>query len=147
MNKEVLLTISGLHSGEENDIGSVETAVEAEYFCKNGTHYVIFEEAEEGFGNTSKSRIKCKENMLELVRRGLLETHMIFEKGKKHITSYQTPYGQMLLGIDTKRMQILQTDGQIRVIAEYTLEADGAYLSDSKIEIVIRNKNNQDVLI
>lgn len=140
MNREVILTISGLHAGAEADNGSVETMAEAEYFCKNGSHYVIYEEKAEGFDESSKSRIKFKENMLELTRQGLLETHMIFEKDKKHITRYQTPYGQMLLGVDTQKVLILETDNSIRVLVEYTLEADGVYLSDSRIEIVIRNK-------
>lgn len=140
MNREVLLTISGFHAGEDADNGSVETVADAEYFCKNGTHYVIFEEKAEGFDRTSKSRIKFKDDMVELVRQGLLETHMIFERNQKHMTNYQTPYGQMLLGVDTQKIRILQTEQQIRVLVEYTLEAEGAYLSDSKIEIVIRNK-------
>ena len=140
MNREVMLSISGLHAGGEADNGSVETMAEAEYFYKNGSHYIIYEEKAEGFEKTSKCRIKFKENILELTRQGLLETHMIFEKDKKHMTMYQTPYGQMLLEVDTRKLLIMETDNSIRVLVEYILEADGAYLSDSKIEIVIRNK-------
>lgn len=137
MNKNVMLTISGLHSGAEQDNGSVETAVAAEYFNKNGTHYLLYEEKEEGFEQVSKNRIKFRDNMLELTRQGLLRTCMIFEEGKKHMTSYQTPYGQMILGIDTKKLRIEEQEKSIRVVAEYVLEADGEYLSDSRIEINI----------
>lgn len=137
MNKNVMLTISGLHSGDETDNGSVETAVGAEYFNQNGTHYLLYEEKEDGFEQVSKNRIKFKDNMLELTRQGLLHTHMIFEEGKNHMTNYQTPYGQMVLGIDTKLVQIEEQEKHIRVIAEYVLEADGEYLSDSRIEINI----------
>lgn len=140
MEKNVMLTISGLHSGAEQDNGSVETAVAAEYFKKNDTHYLLYEEKEDGFTQVSKNRIKFREHMLELTRQGLLHTHMIFEEGKKHMTNYQTPYGQMILGIDTKRVLIAEQEKSIRVTAEYTLEADGEYLSDSRIEICIAEK-------
>lgn len=137
MNKNVMLTISGLHSDTEQDSGSVETAVRAEYFNKSGTHYLLYEEKEEGFAQVTKCRIKFKENVLELTRQGLLHTHMIFEAGKNHMTSYQTPYGQMMLGIDTESVQMEESDKRIRVIVEYKLEADGEYLSDSRIEISV----------
>lgn len=139
MDRNVMLTISGLHSGEADENGSVETKVRAEYFKKNETHYLLYEEKEEGFKQTSKNRMKFRDNMLELTRQGLLNTHMVFEENKTHMTPYQTPYGQMLLGIHTKKVDIQEQENFIRVIVEYTLEADEAYLSDSRIEICIKN--------
>jgi len=140
MNRSVILTISGLHNGAETGDGNVETSCEGEYFKRNGTHYLLYEEKEEGFSKTSKNRIKFRNNILELTRQGLLNTHMIFEEGKKHMTAYQTPYGQMLLGIETKKVSIEEQEKVIRVEAEYMLEADGAYLSDSNIVISIKEK-------
>ena len=91
MDRNVMLTISGLHSGEADENGSVETKVRAEYFKKNETHYLLYEEKEEGFQQTSKNRMKFRDNMLELTRQGLLNTHMVFEENKTHMTPYQTP--------------------------------------------------------
>lgn len=137
MNRNVMLTISGLHSGEADDNGSVETKMRAEYFKRAETHYLLYEETEEGFEQTCKNRMKFRNNMLELTRQGLLNTHMIFEENKTHMTSYRTPYGQMLLGIHTKKVEMQEQENFIRLVVEYTLEADEAYLSDSRIEISI----------
>lgn len=137
MDRNVMLTISGLHSGEADDNGSVETKVRAEYFKRNESHYLLYEEKEEGFEQTSQNRIKFRGNMLELTRQGLLNTHMVFEENKRNMTPYQTPYGQMLLGIHTKKVDMQEQENCIRVVVEYTLEADEAYLSDSRIEICI----------
>lgn len=137
MDRSVMLTISGLHSGEADDNGSVETKVRAEYFKRNESHYLLYEEKEEGFEQTSQNRIKFRGNMLELTRQGLLNTHMVFEENKRHMTPYQTPYGQMLLEIHTKKVDMQEQENCIRVVVEYTLEADEAYLSDSRIEICI----------
>lgn len=139
MDRSVMLTISGLHSGEADENGSVETKVRAEYFKRNETHYLLYEEKEEGFKQTSKNRMKFRGNMLELTRQGLLNTHMVFEENKTHMTPYQTPYGQMLLGIHTKKVDMQEQENFIRVVVEYTLEADEAYLSDSRIEICIES--------
>ena len=136
MNREVSVTISGLHSSDGENLAS---KVKGEYFLRNGTHYCVYQEQEEGFEQTTKCTIKIKGRSLEMIRQGLLRTHMVFEEGVKHMTGYQTPYGQMELGVETKSVRVLETEDCIRAVVEYTLEADGAYLSDSKIDITIKS--------
>ena len=136
MNKEVIVTISGLHS---TDGENLVTRVCGEYFRRNDIHYCVYQEQDEDSGRTTKCTIKIKGRSMEMLRQGQLRTHMVFEEGRKHITDYQTPYGQMLLGVETGSVRVFETDNCIRAVVEYTLEADGAYLSDSKIEVTIRN--------
>ncbi len=133
MNKEVKLTISGLHTDTEAAHASVETVVEAQYFKRGNSHYLLYEEMQEGFDKPSQNRIKFREDLLELNRKGLMETHMVFEEGKTHMTNYSTPYGQMVLGIHTKSIQVQEQENRILVNVEYQLEADGEYLEDSRI--------------
>ena len=140
MNHNVILTISGLHSTGDEDNGLVETVVDAEYYNRNGTHYLLYEEKEEGDGQVSKNRIKCKGNRLELIRQGILNTHMVFEEGKTHMTPYQTPYGQMVLGIVTRSVKLMEREKEIRIEVDYQLEADGQYLSDSRIVIGMKEQ-------
>lgn len=137
MNRNVKLSISGLHQDAEAENANVETFVSAEYFKKNDSHYLLYEEKQEGFEELSKNRIKFKENMLELTRQGLLQTHMVFEEKKKHMTRYATPYGEILLGIETKQICVREQEHRIEVTVEYSLEADGEYLSDCKIQLHI----------
>lgn len=139
MNREVKLSITGLHFSEENDENNVADHYDAEYFKKNDSHYLIYEEVQEGFSQASKNRIKCKDKLVELTRQGLMQTHMVFEEGKKHMTRYVTPYGEILLGIDTRQIILEEQEDNITITVEYVLEADGAYLSDCKI--VIRAEN------
>ncbi len=139
MNREVELSISGMHYDAE-DNHEVETFVQAEYFEKNGSHYVIYEDKQEGFEKGSKSRIKFKQGLVELTRQGLLQTHMIFEENKKHMTQYVTPYGEMLLGVDTHSVCIEELENRITIQVAYSLEADGEYLSDCNIVICVKER-------
>ncbi len=143
MNREVELSISGLQWGTDMDEDNIVTVVKAEYFKKNDSHYLLYEETMEGFEKTSKNRIKFKKNMLELTRQGLMNTHMVFEENAKHMTNYVTPYGSMLLGIDTGRVLVEEQDNVIRVSVEYTLEVDGEQLSQNKIELQIRERKEK----
>ncbi len=140
MTKEVELTISGLQWGEDMEQDNIETVVEAEYFKKNDSHYVFYEEVMEGFTQTSKNRIKFKGNLLELTRQGLMNTHMIFEEKKTHVTDYVTPYGNFLLGINTGKIQVEENEDCIQVVVEYKIEIGEEPISTNKINIVIRQR-------
>ncbi len=140
MTKEVLVTISGLQWGTDMDEENIETVVEAEYFKKQDSHYLLYEEYPEGFSKPSKNRIKFKEKLLELNRQGLLNTHMIFEENRKHMTDYATPYGNFLLGIDTGKVLVEEREDCIRVTAEYKIEIGDEPISTNKIELCVRQR-------
>lgn len=140
MNREVQLTISGLQWGEDMEQDNIETVVSAEYFKRNDTHYLLYEEAMEGFDQTSKNRMKFKDNLLELTRQGLMNTHMIFEENKTHMTDYVTPYGNFLMGINTNKIVVEEREDSIHVIVEYKIEIGDEPISINKIELLICNR-------
>ena len=137
MNREVQLTISGLQWDEDLDQDNIETVVPAEYFKRNDSHYLLYEEAMEGFTQTSKNRIKFKGKFMELIKQGLVNTHMVFEENKTHMTDYVTPYGNFLMGINTEKIVVEEKEDSIRVIVEYKIEIGDEPISTNKIEIVI----------
>ncbi len=72
-----------------SDKDTVETAQTAQYFKRNDSHYLLYEEDMEGFDGICKSRIKFRDNLLELTRQGAVEMHMIFEENKRHVVPVQ----------------------------------------------------------
>ena len=141
MNREVELVLSGLHaSGPDQEGDAVETAQPAQYFKRNDSHYLLYEEQLEGLDVPCKSRIKFREHLLELTRQGASEVHMIFEENQRHMIPYNTPYGQLLLGIETGRVLVEEQEHQIHVTVEYTLDHEGEFLSESCLKIHIREK-------
>ena len=93
------------------------------------------------FSKPSKTRIKWKENQLELVRQGAVGTHMIFEENQIHVTDYATPYGSLLLGVNTKTVKVEEKEDIISILVEYRLELDGEVLSQNRLKIGIRPAN------
>ena len=140
MKKEVRLSIAGLHFSGENNENNVETSYDAEYFKKNDSYYLLYDDVQEGFSQPSKTRIKCKDKLMELTRQGLTRTHMVFEENRTHMTPYVTPYGEFLLGIHAKSVRMEEREKEMTITVEYALEADGEYLSDSRIVIKVRER-------
>ncbi len=143
MTREVLLTMKGLQfdqRGEDSDL--IETVVVGDYYKKNDRHYVLYEEMLEGFNQPTKNRLKFSEHMLEISRSGLVNVHMVFQENKKNLTNYNTPFGQILIGIDTKKIQIEEEQENIVVDVEYALDVNYEFLSDCHIKINIASKQN-----
>ena len=92
MTKEVLLSLRGLQfDAGSADGDKIETITPAEYYKRNDSHYVVFDEVMEGFQESTRNIIKFKDNSLDLTKKGLVNVHMIFEEKKKNMTNYATP--------------------------------------------------------
>ena len=100
MNKEVLIHVRGLQmmemAGEEEPI---EIVVPGDYYFRNGSHYLRYEERFEEFSEPTINYIKISEKGMEVRKKGLINVHMVFEQGKKNTSYYSTPFGTIQMGI------------------------------------------------
>ncbi len=141
MEKDIVLSIKGLQFEGGMDSDKIETITFGEYYKRDNSHYIIFEEPVEGSKQMVKNIIKIKGRELNLTKKGLINTHMVFEENKKNITSYATPYGNILVGIDTRSVGLREKEEQITVKVDYALEMNYEFVSDCTITMDIRAKS------
>lgn len=153
MKKDVLVSISGMHMGiladQEDEDDEIEVVTPASYYCRNGKHYIIYDEVVEGMAGTIKNKIKITgDSVLEIMKSGLSNTHMVFEKNRKNLTYYRTPYGQMLVGVNTRNMEVRVADDEIDVQVKYELDVNHEPFADCsiKMNIVSKGSGNFSVL-
>ena len=138
MTKEVELMIKGTQKYSDHVDDDLQTRAKGEYYYRNGSHYVLYEERNEGFTETTKSMLKLKDNVLEMTRKGLVNTSMVFEQGKETASTYKTPFGEMLLGIRTKDIRVTEAEDKLQIKAFYALEAEGRHMAECEIEVAVR---------
>ena len=98
MTKDVLISLCTVQSNPgETQENRTQTLISGNYYEKNDRHYILYNEVMEGFSKAVKTKVKFSENMLEIIRNGPIGVHMLFEENKKNVTSYNTPYGSILL--------------------------------------------------
>ena len=139
MTKNVWITINGTQT-TDGQSETIEMVSQGNYFKKNGKHYILFEEQMEGEKEVCHNTIKIMPHCMELIRKGTARTHMIFEIGKEIITGYQTPIGELMMGICTNRFQIMEEEGLIEINAEYSLSINDEHVSDCCIKVTVRNR-------
>lgn len=150
MTEDVVISMRGLQF-EQGDIDTeqVETITIGKYSVeeKTGCHHIEFDEILEGFDGSLRSILRFGPGFLELTRTGFINVHMVFQEKRKNLTNYATPYGEILIGIDAKKIHITQKPDKITVNVEYALEVNYEYLSDCRIVIHVSSKDRGDSLL
>ena len=138
MKKDVIITIKGLQSFEDTGDDSVELVTSGRFYEKNGNYYISYKESElTGLGNTTTT-VKVEKNKVTVMRFGDLETHMIFEEGKKHISYYDMGFGALTVGISTKSIDKSLSDLGGRMKIDYAMEINNAVAGESALCMDIR---------
>lgn len=140
MTKDVEVIVTAIQKYADHQDDDLKTVADGEYYFRNGSHYILYSEKNEGFTETTKNMLKLKDGLLEMTRKGLINTSMVFDKNKDTVSHYKTPFGEMVLGIHTKSFYVLESENLIRAEIAYTLEADGAPMAQSLIKIQVKAK-------
>ena len=144
MTEDVLITVTGLHAvnGEKDAEDKVEITSAGKYYKKNGKHFVLYDEVAEETGDIIKNRLKLSDSAMEIHKTGPMRTSMVFENGKKNMSWYGTPYGNMLAGIEVTGMDVQESEDLIDVNIDYILEMNYEHVSDAAIHIRIMAKDS-----
>lgn len=142
MTKDVLIKISGLQmlTDDNDESVPVEVITSGQYYCKNGKHYVLYDEVLEGFDGVTKNRIKIQDDCVDISKRGVSNVHMVFRKNKKSLTSYETPYGNMLIGIDAHKLQLDHSEDSIDIDIRYNLDINYEHVAECTVKMNIQSK-------
>lgn len=133
MKENVVIYISGLHSSlEEGDC--VEMVYAGKYYFRGGKHFIKYSEVLND-GSTSDNMIKISKEEVDYLKKGEMSAQMVFSLGKKNLDYYETPFGAMTLGVETRELIICESENEINVSIEYELEMNGQYVSDSTVAI------------
>ncbi|MFV0341758.1 MAG: DUF1934 domain-containing protein [Anaerocolumna sp.] len=136
MKKDVLLSIAGLQYEFDKE-DAVEVISIGEYYNKDGKHYVKYEEIMEEVEGVTNCTLKATDHQIDILKRGANNVHMVFEVNKKNMTYYQTPFGDLQIGIFTKIIGIVEEEDKILIEINYELDINYSFVSDCKIQIKI----------
>lgn len=140
MTKDVLVSIKGTHMRDE-DNENIELVVPAKYSTEAGIEKITYDELIEGSKHSIKNTISVDTEGLSILKEGFTNSNMNFYKnGKKYITYYNTPYGEFVMGILTKNIDIQRSEDRLKVSVDYLLDLGEDFVSDCNIVVDVRSK-------
>lgn len=149
MTKDVLIHVKGLQAinGEDGDSAPIEIVTVGQYYFREGNHYLRYEEMMEDSSGTTVNYIKIGPKGMEVRKKGAANVHMVFQEQKKNVTYYQTPYGNLQMGIAATRMEVREKEDDLKVKVDYVLEMNEEYVADCYITIDVQPKGSQDFVL
>ncbi len=136
MKKDVVITVRGLQPQVDAE-EAVEVMSAGTYMRKDSTHYLSYEEADEN-GNITKNRIKITPSSIEMTKQGGIATQMLFLLGEKQFACYETPFGELNLGMHTKHIAVREEEKKLFAELRYGLDINGEYVSDCELDITVK---------
>ncbi|WP_418926590.1 DUF1934 domain-containing protein [Enterocloster sp.] len=138
MTKDVLITIRGVHTLDHED-NDVEMIVRGDYYQKNGKHYILYEEILEGAEERVKNVIKISPSSMDIIKKGVTNSCMLFEKNKKNLSCYSTPVGNLVIGIQANHFYVEEQENSIKVNVDYSLDINYEHMSDCRICVDVQS--------
>ena len=142
MDKDVWVSVAGLQFGDNPEGEKIEIITPGSYYKKKDKHYLLYDEVVEGSDEVTKNIVRFDGDMLSISKSGFTNVEMIFEKNKRNMTNYVTPYGTLLVGIDTDRIDIRESDDKINIDIDYALDINYEHLANCKIKMEIKNSDS-----
>ncbi len=138
MTDKFTVSIKGLQSyaggGEDTDI---ELVSECDFYKADGVYFCDYEESEiTGLGGT-KTSVEIGKDYVSLVRRGTVNSQMLFMEGKKTTSLYSMPFGELTIDIHTKSLCANVDDNGGKLTVDYIIDINNASSGRNTFDINI----------
>ena len=149
MEKDVIIRVRGLQAvNEDGSEEPIEIIVPGQYYRKNGNHYFRYEEIFEDFSEPTANYIKITPGgTMEVRKTGVVNTNMVFEKGRKNLTSYTTPFGTLQMAITTTGTELEVREHVVEMKADYALDFNEEHVADCFIQIRAESRDSHEFVL
>ena len=148
MNKDVLIHVRGLQLMETDDEQEpIEIVVPGQYYFRNGSHYLRYEEMLDDSAQTTVNYIKMSSEGVEIRKQGQVNVHMVFEQVKKNKTFYNTPYGTLQMGIAATGLELKESEDDIQMKVDYALDMNEEHVADCYLTVQAQSKDSDEFVL
>ena len=136
----VIISIRGQQTYQGADEESVELVTEGLLRPECGGYTLSYQESEVTGMAGTLTTFQIEKDCITLVRAGEVNSQMVFQEGRRHLSMYETPYGQLALGVNTRRMRADLNDKGGDIEIDYNIEIDHRVAGVNAFQISVREK-------
>ncbi|OUN06978.1 hypothetical protein B5G43_06645 [Flavonifractor sp. An92] len=135
----VIISIKGVQTNPEQEEETIELVTEGRLESDGEAGYTLsYQESEVTGLEGTLTTFQIEKDRITLLRLGEFNSQMVFEQGRRHLSMYNTPYGALSVGVNTREMEahMGERGGKIRIA--YDVEIDHAVTGMNTFEIQVR---------
>lgn len=135
MDKKVILSITGNQGGIPGLDGTIELITEARLYKKGDTYYIEYEESELSGSKGTRTIITVDGDRVFLERQGAHQSQFVFEKGTKFINYYNTPFGNLEMGVYPVKVDFFFNENEGKLDLKYQLDIGGKFAGSNELQV------------
>ncbi len=138
MMKDVIINIKG-RQGLGDELDTIELTTDGRFGEKNGSYYMTYDEsAMLGLENVKTALYIKPGNLVILQRSGDVESRLVVEEGKRSTCYYNTPQGELLIGIFGESVKTELNSGGGKIHMKYTIDSNLNLISRNTVDISVK---------
>ena len=138
MEKPVIISIRGVQTLEEGQEDVMELVTQGILRQEEGELSLTYLESELTGLEGTLTTFQVEPDRVTLLRVGEFNSQMVFQEGRRHLAMYNTPYGSMTIGVNTRHLQadLTECGGDIEI--DYAIEIDHTVAGRNVFQINVR---------
>ena len=138
MEKDVIISIKGTQKYEHNAPDVIELVTQGRLKEREGGYTLTYQESELTGLEGTRTTIEVEDEQVTLLREGGVNSQMVFQEGRRHMSMYNTPYGAIEIGISTRHLMadLHAQGGNIEI--DYAIEVDHALAGRNIFQINVK---------
>lgn len=145
MDNKYIINIMGYQqSFVDTDNDNIELTTLGDYEYEEGLYYIDYDESEATGMEDTHTSIEIGADYVSLQRSGAMNSDMLFMEGRKTYSMYNTPFGDLLVGVYTHSLNIKAVDNACTLSIEYEIDINDKPSGKNTIEInVLEAKSDE----
>lgn len=139
MTDNVIISIKGRQLYAESSPDEVELVTSGTLKRDGAGGYIVsYAETELTGLEGTTTRLHVDGGRVTLLREGNVNSQMVFEEGRRHLSMYETPYGALSIGVNTRRMRstLGEAGGDLEI--DYAIEIDNLIAGQNLFRMNVR---------
>lgn len=124
MDKSVIISVVGNQNTENGDSNILELITEGRYYKEDDAYFITYNESEVTGLEGTTTTIKIVDDIVTLMRVGSVNSQFVFQKGRRHISYYDTLQGAFTIGVFANSVDVKMDDNGGEISVDYQIEID-----------------------
>ncbi len=134
--EKIMISIDGTQNFGNGDTNNVELTTAGELNVSNESYTLKYEESElTGMEGTTTEITVSNDGVVSLMRSGTVNSNLIFEEGKRHLSYYDTKDGAFSIGVFASYVDTVLEQNYGEISITYAMDVDDKPIGENEIRV------------
>jgi len=134
--EKIMISIDGTQNFGNGDSNNVELTTAGELNVLADSYTLKYEESElTGMEGTTTEITVSNDGIVSLMRSGTVNSNMIFEEGKRHLSYYDTNDGAFSIGVFASYVDTVLEQNYGEISITYAMDVDDKPIGENEIRV------------